>query len=109
MNVASRLVAQVGQQLGQPLALDATKFERAYDAPRAAVPDFAGPNASPKSRESRKNFPGGLGVDLELSPSRVYPSGSTAAHVLGYLRSDNDSQWKARTRISVTACPIIAA
>ena len=90
--VASRLVAQVGQQLGQPLTLDAAKFERAYNSRRALpftlLPDL---NASQIARIEEK-FSGGLGVDLEMESVRVYPAGSTAAHVLGYLRSDNDSQ-----------------
>ena len=39
---------------------------------------------------------------------RVYPSGSTAAHVLGYLRSNDDSQ-QGETAVLITGCRIIAA
>jgi len=39
-----------------------------------------------------EKFPGGMGVDVELQSARVYPDDSTAAHVLGYLRSDDSSQ-----------------
>ena len=90
--MASRLVAQIGQQLGQPVTLDAVRFERAYNS-RRALPftllyDL---NASQIARIEEK-FTGGLGVDLEMESVRIYPAGSTAAHVLGYLRSDNDSQ-----------------
>jgi penicillin-binding protein 2 len=90
--VASRLVAQVGQQLGQPLNFDATKFERAYETrlalPYTILPDL---DASQIARFEEK-FSGGLGADLELQAARVYPAGATAAHLLGYLRSDDSSQ-----------------
>jgi 2-oxoglutarate dehydrogenase E2 component (dihydrolipoamide succinyltransferase) len=32
---------------------------------------------------------GNIAADLEIQSTRVYPHGSTAAHVLGYLRRDN--------------------
>ncbi|MEJ0090674.1 MAG: penicillin-binding transpeptidase domain-containing protein [Limisphaerales bacterium] len=89
--VANRLVAQVGQQLGQPLTLDAAKFERAY-ATRLALPFTILPNLNATQiARFQEQFTNGLGVNLDLQAARIYPDGATAAHLLGYLRSDNDS------------------
>ena len=33
-----------------------------------------------------------MGVDLEVQSTRSYPYGTTAAHVLGHLRRDDDSK-----------------
>ena len=58
LRVANDLVAQVGQQLGQPLALDAAKFERDLrDAARAAVYRVCPMPARRKSRGSRSSSP----------------------------------------------------
>jgi penicillin-binding protein 2 len=90
--VASRLVAEIGQKMGQPLTLDAARFERAYQARRALPFTILSDLNQAQIARFEENFSGGLGVDLEMEPVRVYPAGSTAAHVLGYLRSDNESQ-----------------
>jgi penicillin-binding protein 2 len=91
VSVASRLVVQVGQRLGQPLAFDATKFERAYETrlalPFTILPDL---NAAQIAR-FEEQFTNGLGANLDLQAARIYPSGATAAHLLGYLRSDDRS------------------
>ncbi len=61
LNVANNLVAQVGQQLGQPLALDATKFERAYETRLALpYPILQNSNEAQIARFEEK-FTGGLG------------------------------------------------
>ena len=92
LSVASNLVAQVGQQLGQPLTLDATRFERAYET-RLALPFIILPNLNASQiARFEEGFTNGLGANLDLQAERVYPSGATAAHLLGYLRSDDSSQ-----------------
>ena len=40
----------------------------------------------------RNNITGGLGADLDLQAVRIYPLGTTAAHLLGYLQRDDSSQ-----------------
>ncbi|MEI6195153.1 MAG: penicillin-binding transpeptidase domain-containing protein [Verrucomicrobiota bacterium] len=91
LNVANNLAAQIGQQLGQPLTLDAAKFDTAYNKARALpYPILKNLNDVQIARFEEK-FTNGFGADLELQAARVYPSGATAAHLLGYLRSDNDS------------------
>jgi penicillin-binding protein 2 len=92
LGVVQNLVAQVGQRLGQPLTLDEKKFERAYDT-RRALPFTILPNLdAAQVARFEENFTNGLGVNLDLQAARVYPSGATAAHLLGYLRSDDSSQ-----------------
>ena len=90
--VANRLVTQVGQQLGSPLTLDAVKFERAYQT-RLALPFTILPNlnAAQIARFQEQNT-NGFGANLDLQAARVYPSGATAAHLLGYLQRDDNSQ-----------------
>jgi penicillin-binding protein 2 len=91
--VAASVVAQVSQWLGQPLALDPATFNRHYDTrlalPYPLLPDL---NETQIAR-FEEQYPGGLGVDLDLQPVRFYPYGTTASHLLGYvLRDDSSSE-----------------
>jgi penicillin-binding protein 2 len=90
--VASAVVSQVGQKLGQPLTLDAAKFERDYKT-RLAMPYTVVPDASPEQiARFEEQFTGSLGADVDLQPVRAYPRGTTAGHLLGYLTSDDSSK-----------------
>ena len=92
LSVANELAAQIGQQLGQPVPLDAKNFERAYETRLALpYPILKNLNEAQIARFEEK-FTNGFGADLELQAARVYPSGTTASHLLGYLRSDDSSQ-----------------
>jgi penicillin-binding protein 2 len=91
LNVANRLVAQVGQQLGQALTLDAAKFERAYQT-RLALPFTILPDlTAAQIARFEEQFTNGLGANLDLQAARIYPSGALSAHLLGYLQSDDRS------------------
>jgi penicillin-binding protein 2 len=89
--VADNLVAQIGQRLGQPLTLDAAKFERDYET-RLVLPCtiLANLNDTQIARFEEQSS-GELGADLELQSVRTYPFGTTAAHLLGYLLKDDSS------------------
>jgi penicillin-binding protein 2 len=90
--VASNVVLQVSQRLRQPLSLNPTNFERHYET-RLALPCPVLMNLSPTQIarfEEQSTSP--IGVDLEIQSTRWYPFETTAAHVLGHLRSNNDSQ-----------------
>jgi penicillin-binding protein 2 len=90
--VASAVVSQVGQKLGQPLMLDQAKFERDYET-RLAMPYTVIPDASPEQvARFEEQITDSLGADVDLQPVRSYPLGTTAAHLLGYLQRDDDSQ-----------------
>jgi len=89
--VASAVVSQVGQKLGQPLALDRAKFERDYKT-RLAMPYTLIPNASPEQVARFEEQNSGIrGADMDLQSVRAYPLGTTAGHLLGYLQKDDSS------------------
>ena len=90
--VASGVVQQVANVMQQPLALDYTNFSRHYDA-RRALPYPVVKNIEPghiaRFEEQSSTPPG---VDLDVQSTRVYPFGTTAAHVLGCLQFDDKSR-----------------
>jgi penicillin-binding protein 2 len=90
--VAGGAVAQVGRELGQPIAFDPVKFERQYRT-RLALPYTVINNASPallaRYEEGSAAIPG---VDVELQSIRDYPLGGTTAHLLGYVLRDDNSK-----------------
>jgi penicillin-binding protein 2 len=91
-NVAGAIVGQISQKLGQPLTLDAKEFEGAYEKARALpYPILKNLNTAQIAR-FEESFTNGLGAELDLQPVRVYPSGTTAAHLLGYLQRNDESQ-----------------
>jgi penicillin-binding protein 2 len=90
-NVANNLVAQMSRILQQPLALDPTNFDRACNkSPYVPYPILSNMNSTQIAR-FEENFTGGLGVNMDLQSARVYPSGTTAAHLLGYLQRFDES------------------
>ena len=90
-NVASNVVRQLATRLQQPLALDFTNFCRHYQE-RLALPYPVLNNLDPSQiARFEEQFSGALGADLAMQPARVYPRGTTAAHLLGYLRKDDSS------------------
>ena len=88
--VASNVVANLSATLQEPFSLSADQFRRHYtNQLPLPLPVFTGLNPTQIARfQERGNPPG---VDLDLQPSRVYPGGTLAAHLLGYLTSDNES------------------
>jgi penicillin-binding protein 2 len=91
LGVASNIVAQISRKLQQPLALDPKNFESAYEK-ELALPYTILPNLNGvQIARFEENFPGNLGVDLDLQPVRTYPFGTTAAHLLGFVQKDDRS------------------
>ena len=91
VGVATGILAQVGQKIGQPLTFDATQFHRHY-ATRLALPFPVLKNLdAAQIARFQEHFSGSLGADLELQSVRSYPLGDTAAHLLGYLQHDDSS------------------
>ncbi|MGO8931455.1 MAG: peptidoglycan D,D-transpeptidase FtsI family protein [Limisphaerales bacterium] len=90
--VASNVVMQVGQRLGQPLWLNPTNFERHYKTRLTLpCPVLTNLNSAQIARfEEQSTSP--IGVDLDIQSTRWYPFETTAAHVLGHLRRDDDSK-----------------
>jgi penicillin-binding protein 2 len=90
-NVVNNLIGQISRTLQQPLVLDATNFERAYTkSPYVPYPILSNMNSNQIARFA-ENFSGGSGVNMDLQSARVYPSGTLAGHLLGYLQHSDES------------------
>jgi penicillin-binding protein 2 len=89
--VASNIVFTISGRLGQQASLNPTNFEKHYQVTRALpFPVFTNLNSTQIALfEEQSTSP--MGVDIEMQSVRFYPHDSTAAHVLGRVRSDNDS------------------
>ncbi len=89
--VASNIVQQIGLALQLPVELPYTNFIKHYTN-QLALPLTLLTNLTQQQvgrlLEASMNPPG---VDLDVQPMRHYPGGSLAAHVLGFLVSDNRS------------------
>ena len=89
--VASNIVQHIATILQQPVPFSYGDFMKHYTNQLALpLPVLVNLNQQQIARllESSVNPPG---VDLEIQPTRHYPGGSLAAHVLGYLVRDNRS------------------
>ena len=89
--VVSGLVADLSRKLGQPIPLDAKEFNDHYNKQRA-LPYPLLKNLTPvQIARFAENLTPDSGVELDLQPAREYPSGTLAAHLLGYLQHDDSS------------------
>ncbi|HLZ54272.1 MAG TPA: penicillin-binding transpeptidase domain-containing protein [Verrucomicrobiae bacterium] len=90
--VASDVVRQVSERLGQPLQLNAAVFDRHYEARRALPYPLLTNLDSTQIARFEEQYTGALGLNLDLQPVRIYPFGKTAGHLLGYLQRDDSSK-----------------
>ncbi|MBI1841680.1 MAG: penicillin-binding protein 2 [Verrucomicrobia bacterium] len=90
--VVSNLSTQLGQVVGQPIAVSLAEFSEHYNSQPALPLTLANQlNAVQIARfQEQPVIPPGL--DLDVQPMRSYLYGTTAAHILGYLRRDNQSR-----------------
>jgi len=89
--VASNVVAQVSQRLGQPLSLDLPGFLR-HCSNSLALPFPIATNLTPlQIARFQEQATTRMGVDIEMQSTRIYPHQATAAHVLGSVKRDLDS------------------
>jgi penicillin-binding protein 2 len=89
--VVSNIAQQVSRSLNEPVAFTMEDFREHYTSQLALpMPLVVNLNSIQVARLLEQS---GLppGVDLEVQPTRYYPFGATAAHILGYLRADNRS------------------
>jgi penicillin-binding protein 2 len=87
--VASNLVHRVGEHLDHPISLTSDQFQQHYDQ-RLALPMSVLTDLSPEQvARFVEHSPFLPGCDLDVQPTRFYPHGTTAAHILGYLRRDD--------------------
>lgn len=91
LNVVSAVARKVENILNTPLPVDPTEFNRHYAIARA-MPYSLANNLSPAQvARFEEQSSGTVGVNLEMQSRRVYPYSNVAAHVIGYVRPDNDS------------------
>jgi penicillin-binding protein 2 len=91
--VSSNVVVQLSSVLNlpQPLMLNPTNFETHYLKTRA-LPFPVVTNVSPAQIAAfEEKCASWTNVDVEIQSVRVYPHADTAAHVLGYVRVDDQS------------------
>lgn len=88
--VVSNTVAEINRRLKLSLVLSEEALQEHYLSKRA-LPLPIIPNCTPEQvaliTEQGWNLPG---VDLERVPTRRYPNGSVASHVVGHLRRDDN-------------------
>jgi penicillin-binding protein 2 len=89
--VANDVVRQLSERLDQPLALDGATFERHYDIKRALAYPLLTNLDSEQIARFEEQYSGTLGVAMDCQAVRVYPDGTTAGHLLGYLQRDDSS------------------
>ena len=89
--VVQNVANKVAVVLQTPLALNYTNFTRHYETARS-MPFCVVSNLSPlhvaRFEEQSGNS---VGVDMEIQSKRSYPHSNIAAHVIGYVRSDDSS------------------
>jgi penicillin-binding protein 2 len=91
VEVADHVIADMAARLQIPLALDPTRFLRHYaTSPYQPFPVLTDLEPTTIAR-FEEQFGGMPGVELEMQSTRGYPFQTSAAHLLGYLRSDNSS------------------
>jgi penicillin-binding protein 2 len=89
--VTSNLVQQLSVALELPLVVNEAKFHEHYEQRRALPMSIISDlNSSRIARfqEQGMHLPG---LDMEIQPMRIYPQGTLAAHVLGYLKRSEES------------------
>src|SRR5688572_27052661 len=89
--VASNLVHHLATVMQQPVFLDASRFMNHYTN-QLALPLSIMTNLTPTQVARFQEQPSTLpGLDLDIQPTRTYPRGQSAAHLIGFLRRDDSS------------------
>ena len=91
-NVVSNLYTHLGQVIGQPIAMSFAEFSEHYNTQPALPLTLANHLTALQIARFQEQPTISPGLDLEVQPMRFYLYGTTAAHLLGYLRRDNQSR-----------------
>ena len=89
--VAGDIVQRVSRELQQPLKFDSADFRQHYQKRLALPYPIAKKLDLPQIAKFEEQSAALPGVDLEIQSARVYPNGTTAAHLLGHLQKDSSS------------------
>jgi penicillin-binding protein 2 len=90
-DVAEGIVTKMSQTIGRPLAFDTNAFKRAYESSLYVPYPIAQGLDSDEVARFEESYSGGMGVDLDVQSTRIYPYGATASHLLGYVEKDDNS------------------
>ena len=88
----SSVAQQISEILREPIPVDAAKFKRHYTARRALPYPLLTDLTPAQIARFEAHYPGTPAADLEVLSTRIYPHGSVASHLLGYLVFDDDSK-----------------
>lgn len=89
--VLNDVLQRLGVTLQEPLALDRTNFQKHYANNRAMpYPVRKGVTSAQIARFEEQSV-GGIPADLEIQSMRNYPHASTAGHLIGHLKFDDES------------------
>jgi penicillin-binding protein 2 len=92
LSVVNAFTADLAQKLQMPLVLDVKKFtNHASQTPYQPFPVVTDLQPQQIAR-FEEQFGGMPGVDLEMRTIRSYPLNTTAGHLLGYLKRENESR-----------------
>ncbi len=84
--VAAKITAQISTALEQPVILDEARFIGHY-ARQPYIPFPILQNLNPRQVATfAEQLTGLTGVEMEIQPTRTYPNGTSAAHLLGYIQ-----------------------
>ena len=90
LRVVGRAAAQVAAVIRTPVPINSTNFHKHY-ATALSMPYPLVKNVSPSAVALFEEQPIGSGLDLEIQSRRIYPHSNVAAHVIGYVRTDDSS------------------
>ncbi len=90
LRVVGRAAAQVAAVVRTPVPINSTNFHKHY-ATALSMPYPLVKNVSPSAVVLFEEQPIGSGLDLEIQSRRIYPHSNVAAHVIGYVRTDDSS------------------
>ncbi|MGH8023603.1 MAG: peptidoglycan D,D-transpeptidase FtsI family protein [Limisphaerales bacterium] len=89
--VADNVISKMSATIGRPLTFDYRSFARAYLSSLYVPYPIAVDLDPAEIARFEENYSGAMGVDLDVQTTRIYPRGTTAAHVLGYVTMDESS------------------
>ncbi|MEO7299399.1 MAG: penicillin-binding transpeptidase domain-containing protein [Verrucomicrobiota bacterium] len=88
--VASNITFQITSKLQQPTILDKARFTTHYQRqPYIPFPILQDLNQKQRAIFA-ENFTGVMGVEMEIQPMRIYPNGTSASHLLGYIQRHDE-------------------
>jgi penicillin-binding protein 2 len=90
-DVAYTVISRMSQTLQRPLTFDAHGFDRAYKASLYEPYTICQNLTSAEVARFEESYSDRNGVDLDVMTTRLYPLGTTASSLLGYVQKDDSS------------------